>query len=85
MLDRKNGGEQVDSRDIEKHKKDIFRLVAMLPQNAHFDLPEKLRQDVTSFVETVGDLPNQDFFKSSGLRGLNATLLMELLQKAFIE
>lgn len=85
MLDRKNGGEQVDSRDIEKHKKDIFRLVAMLPQNAHFDLPEKLRQDVTSFVETVGDLPNQDFFKSSGLRGLNAPLLMELLQKAFIE
>lgn len=85
MLERKNGGEQVDSRDIEKHKKDIFRLVAMLPQDAHFELPDKLRQDVTSFVETVGELPNQDFFKSSGLRGLNAPLLIELLQKAFIE
>lgn len=32
MLDRKAEGEQVDSRDIEKHKKDVFRLIAMLSE-----------------------------------------------------
>ena len=42
MLERNEKGEQVDNRDIEKHKKDIFRLVAMLPQDSHFNLPEKL-------------------------------------------
>lgn len=85
MLIRRDNGEQVDSRDIEKHKKDIFRLIAMLPQNAHFSLSAKLRQDIVLFIQRVGELPNQDFFKSSGLRGLNAIQLMDLLQKAFVE
>ena len=85
MMDRKEKGEQVDSRDIEKHKKDIFRLIAMLPPNAHFDLPEKLKQDTNFFVENIGELPNEDFFKSAGLQDMNASQLMELLHKAFIE
>jgi len=85
MLIRMDNGEQVDSRDIEKHKKDIFKLIAMLPQNAHFSLSAKLRQDIVLFIQRVGELPNQDFFKSSGLRGLNAIQLMDLLQKAFVE
>ena len=85
MLDRKEQGEQVDGRDIEKHKKDIFRLIAMLPQSAHFELPGKLRQDIERFCERVGELPNLDFFESSGLRGLNAAQLMELLHRAFVE
>ena len=38
MLDRKSEGELVDNRDVEKHKKDVFRLVAMLPQGSHFQL-----------------------------------------------
>ena len=84
MLDRKAQGEQIDSRDMEKHKKDIFRLIAMIPQNAHFELPEKLRHDIEMFCERVGELPNQDFFKSSGLHGLVASELMELLHSAFI-
>ena len=84
MLERNEKGEQVDNRDIEKHKKDIFRLVAMLPQDSHFNLPEKLRNDMNIFVQRIGDLPNSDFFKSAGLKGMNATILFDLLQKAFI-
>ena len=85
MITRKNNGEQTDSRDIEKHKKDIFRLLAMLPQNSHFNLPEKLRQDIVLFYDSIGELPNQDFFKSAGLHGLNAYQLLELLHNAFIK
>ena len=50
MLDRKAEGEQVDSRDIEKHKKDVFRLIAMLPQDTRFSLPEKLKNDMSDFL-----------------------------------
>lgn len=84
MLDRKLRGEAVDSRDIEKHKKDVFRLIAMLPQNARFVLPDKLREDLILFLDTVGELPNEDFFKSAGLRGFNATMLLEFMRKVFI-
>ena len=84
MLDRKAGGEQVDSRDIEKHKKDVFRLIAMLPQDSHFTLPVKLKNDMNDFYQRVGELPNSDFFKNAGLRGLDAERLLELINTAFL-
>ena len=84
MLDRKAEGEQVDSRDIEKHKKDVFRLIAMLPQDSHFTLPEKLKNDIKDLYQRIGELPNTDFFKNAKLRGLNAERLLELLNTAFI-
>lgn len=84
MLDRKAEGEQVDSRDIEKHKKDVFRLIAMLPQDSHFTLPVKLKNDMNDFYQRVGELPNSDFFKNAGLRGLDAERLLELINTAFL-
>ena len=84
MLDRKAEGEQVDSRDIEKHKKDVFRLIAMLPQDARFSLPEKLRNDMSDFYQRIGELPNSDFFKNAGLRGLDAQRLLDLFNTAFL-
>ena len=84
MLYRKAEGEQVDSRDIEKHKKDVFRLIAMLPQDSHFTLPEKLKNDMNDFYQRVGELPNSDFLKNAGLRGLDAERLLELINTAFL-
>ena len=83
-LDRKAEGKLVDSRDIEKHKKDIFRLIAMLPQDSHFTLPEKMKNDMNDFYQRVGELSNPDFFKNAGLRGLNAERLLELINTAFL-
>lgn len=85
MLDRKTGGEQVDSRDIKKHKKDVFRLIAMLPQDSHFALAEKLRTDMSDFYQRIGELPNTNFFKSSGLQGMDAQLLLDLFYTAFLK
>lgn len=85
MIDRRDKGEQVDSRDIEKHKKDVFRLIAMLPGDAHFILAEKLKQDAQQFYDNVGELPNEDFFKNAGLIGLNSEVLMDLFRRTFID
>ncbi|MBR6263002.1 MAG: hypothetical protein IKR05_07275 [Prevotella sp.] len=85
MLDRKAGGEQVDSRDIEKHKKDVFRLIAMLPLESRFSLPMKLKKDMSDFYQRIGELPNSDFFKNAGLKGLDAMHLLELFNMAFLK
>ena len=85
MLDRKAKGEHVDSRDIEKHKKDVFRLIAMLPQDSNFALPKKLRNDMDYFFQKIGELPSPDFFKSAGLRGLDAQSLLKLFNTAFLQ
>lgn len=84
MLDRKAAGEQVDSRDIEKHKKDVFRLIAMLPHDSRFALTEKMQSDMTDFHQRIGELPNADFFKTAGLKGLNAAQLLTIFKTAFL-
>ena len=84
MIERKDKGESVDNKNVEKHKKDIFRLVAMLPMDSHFNLPDKLKIDMREFIQKIGDLPNSDFLKSAGLGGLNTEELFELLHKAFM-
>lgn len=84
MIEREDKGESVDNKNIEKHKKDIFRLVAMLPMDSHFNLPDKLKIDMAVFIQKIGDLPNSDFLKSAGLGGLNVEELFELLHKAFM-
>lgn len=84
MLDRKTAGEQVDSRDIEKHKKDVFRLIAMLPQDSRFRLPKKIHYDMTDFHQRIGELPNADFFKTAGIKGLDAAQLLRNFESAFL-
>jgi hypothetical protein len=84
MLDRRAEGEHVDSRDIEKHKKDVFRLIAMLPQNSRFTLSEKLKNDMRDFCQRIGELPDSVFFKKAGLKGLDAQRLLDLFNMAFL-
>ena len=81
---RKDGGGNVDSRSIVKHKNDIFRLGAMLPMDSSFELPEQLHDDVSQFCELVIDnLPDANFFKVIGLQGTEANNVYKLLKSIF--
>lgn len=50
---RKANGERVDSSDVKKHKKDVFRLVQLFTPNTLSELPESIRADMAEFCETV--------------------------------
>ena len=62
----------------------LDRKIAMLPQDSRFSLPEKLRNDMSDFYQRIGELPNPDFFKNAGLRGLDAQRLLDLFNTAFL-
>ena len=82
---RKNNGEQVDSKHIVKHKKDVFRLVAMLAPADTYEVPDSLKQDVDRFCLAVKEeVPNSDFFKSAGLKSISGEQLLEQLEANFI-
>ena len=55
LTDRKSKGEQVDSRNIRKHKNDVFRLSDLLPTDhaALSIIPEEVRKDMHDFVERM--------------------------------
>lgn len=86
MTERKSQGEQVDSKHIQKHKKDVFRLAAMLAPSERFvDVPQTLKDDISLFCDTVKEeLPNQDFFKSAGLRNITGEQMLEQLTNSFL-
>ncbi len=63
---RKDAGEQVDSRNIRKHRNDVLQLSSLLSEEP-IPLPEVLQQDMAVFLERIGK--EQVRLKDLGLSG----------------
>lgn len=84
MVKRKEQGENIDTRNIKKHKADVFRLCALLKGNDDFELPVAIFDDLQHFAELVkNDLPDGAVFKSMGLHRVKPEALFEQLRKCF--
>ena len=53
LTDRSESGETVDSKNIKKHRNDVFRLVQLLPQDASVDVSEPIREDLRRFIDQI--------------------------------
>lgn len=84
MTGQKSAGGDIDSSDIDKHKKDVFRMAALLDSGRHVELPGKLLQDIKVFVRIVsGDLPGKELFKAMKAPALKAESLLERIIEVF--
>lgn len=85
LTGRKARGEQVDSKHISKHKKDVFRLAAMLSPTDRYTLSDSLKKDIQAFCDAASqDVPNTDFLKSAGLSNLKGERIIEQLVQSFL-
>lgn len=57
LSNRKATGEPVDSRNIKKHKNDIFRLFTVLDRDVAIILPDSVRSDLTEAFERIAGEP----------------------------
>ena len=57
LSDRKAKGEQVDSKNIRKHKNDVLRLFDTLPESTRISLPEPIYKDMQKFVAGIAQEP----------------------------
>ena len=64
LSSRKAQGENVDSSDIKKHKKDILRLVVEMILNPVSDLPKSFKDDIHHFIDTL----REDGFDQNSLK-----------------
>lgn len=86
MCARKEQGDDVDSDDIEKHKKDVFRLAPMLTEGARYALPEEMEVDMQEFVTRVADeLPNENFLHAAGLGAQRVEGLLDVVKRAYLQ
>lgn len=81
LKSRKESGESVDSSNISKHKKDIFRIVAELRLNRMESIPTSVREDVIAFIDSLAQEPIDD----NSLRnyGLKNDEVVDRLKKIF--
>ncbi|MDQ7003371.1 MAG: hypothetical protein Q9N02_11925 [Ghiorsea sp.] len=50
---RKRAGERVDSKNIKKHKNDVFRLFPLLSPANRTALPDEIKDDMRAFIAAV--------------------------------
>jgi hypothetical protein len=51
VIAREKTGETIDSKNIRKHRNDVFRLVQLLPVDASIKLPDRIRKDLQDFLD----------------------------------
>ena len=55
LRDRKASGEAIDSKDIKKHKNDVFRIYAIIDPEFRASLPATINTDMRRFLREVAD------------------------------
>ena len=61
-------GSPEDTKQLRKHKTDVFRLAVTLTEDDLFDLPGSIKDHLQKFTDTIAnDLPDNAIFKEMGL------------------
>lgn len=85
-FDRKAAGGHVQQDDIDKHKKDVYRLSFILDKNNdRVDLPEGMRLDLNTFIDYIERHPinTRNLAKYMGAGNLSQIELIERIKLVF--
>ena len=82
---RIENGSKEDSKQMKKHKADIFRLAVMLSPDTEYILPATIQNNVNQFIEAIaGEIPDRSIFKEMGLgTTIDTNRVYEQLKKSF--
>ena len=81
LKERRSNGEQIDSKNIKKHKNDVFRLVQLISADTKQIINEEIAADMRKFLS---EIENEDIdLKSIGIRGINKTTIIDLLYNCY--
>lgn len=82
LSERRKRGEHVDSKNIKKHKNDVFRMAIFLTEEEKVELNEEIRKDMEEFLNAIKN--EKMDLKSIGIRGIGDNELMELLERTYL-
>jgi len=81
LHEKSQRGENVDSRDLKKHRNDIIRIAAELVLE-RCELPEEVRNDMDTFIQAM-NLTDQEL-KNLGLRRIRAEDIRQILIETYL-
>ena len=81
LSDRKARGEHVDSRDIRKHKNDVFRLTELIDSSIPIPAPASVRDDIHIFVSRMAG--EEVDLKQLGIVGRSKEQILQELEDMY--
>ena len=81
LKERKLNGEQVDSKNIKKHKNDVFRLAPLITVNTRQLLGAEVAEDMRKFLSQMDD--EKVDLKSLGIKGTDKQKMIDLLYHCY--
>ena len=81
LRERKAKVEAVDSKNIKKHKNDVFRLAQLLTANSRQQLGDEILNDMKRFLAEMENEPLD--LKSLGIRGLDKNEILNVLYQCY--
>ena len=81
LSERKTNGEHVDSKNIKKHKNDVFRIAQLLSEQSRQELGAEITEDMTAFLSRM---EAEDVnLKSLGFRGATKERTLDVLRQCY--
>lgn len=82
LIDRKDAGEHVDSKNIRKHKNDVFRLTELLDTSKKILTPPGVLKDIKVFIEKMR--LEEVNVKQLGIIGKDKKKILDELEEIYI-
>lgn len=82
MKERKEAGELVDTKNIRKHKNDIFRLLANVSHASRIETAEEIQNDINLFIKIIKE--DQPDLVNLGIRGTSLDEMLMILSGIFL-
>lgn len=81
LTERKSAGESVDSKNIKKHKNDVFKISQLLAPTQTVELSESIKEDMRSFIAAMADETTD--LKQLGLKGITVDQIFGTLNQIY--
>lgn len=78
---RKISGEKIDSKDIKKHKNDIFRLISNIDKDIRLPISGQIRSDAELFLKMVNSEPID--LKNLNIKNVTYTELLDTIATCY--
>jgi hypothetical protein len=82
LNERKEAGEKVNSKDIKKHKNDVFRLFQVISPELRVELSKTIANDMIRFFDALSNEPGLSL-KPFGLENLGVLDVIATLRKVY--
>jgi hypothetical protein len=81
LTERKEQGDTVKSKDIKKHKNDVFRLIQVVSPGTRINMRPRVKEDMTRFIMAMG---NEDVdLRNLGIRRGTKEAILDTLREIY--